>query len=109
MNIDIISDDTLTLAEACRLLPRGRNGARPHLSTILRWILDGAPAVGGERVRLAALRVGGKWVTSRAALQAFAEALTPASRTCMPSQVRTPTQRQRDLKRTERNLDNNGI
>ena len=43
--IDVTSDDALTLTEVCKLLPRGRNGSRPHLSTVLRWILGGAIAL----------------------------------------------------------------
>ena len=74
--IDIMGDDTLTLAEACRVLPRGRRGARPHLSTLIRWIIDGSVARDGRRVRLSAVRVGGKWITSRVALREFSEALT---------------------------------
>jgi len=75
--IDVTNSDTLTLTEACRVLPPGRNGSRPHLSTLLRWIMHGVPAPDGRRVRLAAVRMGGKWLISRAALADFAEALTP--------------------------------
>jgi hypothetical protein len=110
MQIDVTGDDTLTLAEACRVLPRGRHGSRPHLSTVLRWILDGAPAPDGRRVRLAAVRIGGHWVTSRAALQEFARALTPDlasdSQTSLP---RTPGQRGRADRRAAEALERAGV
>ncbi len=76
IKIDVTADDVLSLTEACRLLPRGRNGSRPHLTTLLRWIREGIKVQDGKRVRLSAVRFGGKWVTSRTALQDFAAALT---------------------------------
>ncbi len=58
----------ITLTEATKLkwLPRRRKGARPHLSTILRWILHG---VGG--VRLNAWKVGNAWCTTERSLRDF--------------------------------------
>jgi hypothetical protein len=109
--IDITSDDTLTLAEACRILPRGRNGSRPHLSTILRWILHGAPAPDGRRVKLAAVRCGAKWITSRTALREFVAALTPRvdGEPAPAPPPRTPTQRQRANERAARELEKAGM
>jgi hypothetical protein len=103
--IDVMAEDTLTLAEACRVLPRGRNGSRPHLSTVLRWILQGAPAYDGRRVKLAAVRGGAKWVTSRAAIREFVEALTPPPDGEAARPPRTAKQRQRESERAGRELD----
>ncbi len=111
MSIDITSPDTMTLTEACRILPRGRNGSRPHLSTVLRWIMHGATAPDGRRVKLAGVRCGAKWVTSRAALQQFVEALTPRTDTGadpIPT-PRTPGQRQRSSERAAKHLARAGI
>jgi hypothetical protein len=109
-DIDVTSDDTLTLAEACALLPRGRNGSKPHLSTLVRWIQHGAPARDGRRVRLSAVRIGAKWVTSRSALREFVESLTPRlssdASQMLPS---TPRQRQRASERAARKLEEVGI
>jgi hypothetical protein len=107
--IDVTSHDTLTLAEACRILPKGRKGSRPHLSTIIRWITAGAPARDGRRVTLAAVRCGGKWITSRAALREFAAALTPALSDTPGTPPRTPGQRQRATARAARELEKLGI
>jgi hypothetical protein len=109
--IDVTSDDTLTLREACRLLPHGRNGARPHLSTLLRWILRGAPAPDGRRVKLAAVRCGAKWITSREALREFSLALTPAPASDEPVSPppRSPGQRRRASARAAEQLERAGI
>ena len=42
IEIDPLSDDVLTLAQLCTELPRGRRGAKPHISTAVRWIEVGA-------------------------------------------------------------------
>jgi hypothetical protein len=77
VDIDPTSDDILTLTQASHVSPPGRNGARPHISTLVRWILQGCVTRDGRRVRLSAIRWGGKWLTSRAAMREFAEQLTP--------------------------------
>jgi hypothetical protein len=93
-DIDVTGDDTLTLAEACHVLPRGRNGSKPHLSTLIRWILHGSPGPAGRRVKLSAVRIGAKWVTSRAAIREFVKALTPRPNGDV-RRPRTPMQRRR--------------
>ena len=65
-------ESLISLSEALDLLPPARRNKRPHLSRLLRWILDGV-----NGVRLEAIRLGGRWVTSREALQRFCERLTP--------------------------------
>jgi hypothetical protein len=60
-------------------VPPARNGKRTHLSTLLRWIHLGARGPSGEPVRLEAVRLGSRWLTSREALQRFASALTPST------------------------------
>jgi hypothetical protein len=74
---DLATEDPISLTQAARLLPPGRGGRPVTLSCLLRWLLRGARGPDGKLVRLEALRIGGRWVTSRAALQRFAERLTP--------------------------------
>jgi hypothetical protein len=107
--IDVTSDDTLTLREACSLLPRGRHGSKPHLSTLLRWITVGVPGPGGGRIKLAAVRCGAKWVTSRAALREFVQALTPRPNGEPAAPTRTPTQRSRAATRADKALEAAGF
>ena len=111
MSCDLLTESTLGLPEAARILPRGRNGSRPHLSTILRWILNGAKAPSGEVVRLEAVRLGGKWITSRESLGRFCSRLTPNfpdNSTSTPA-PRSPSARQRASERAARQLAAAGI
>jgi hypothetical protein len=107
--IDVTSEDTMRLADLRLLLPKGRNGSRPHISTVLRWILDGVAGPGGQRVRLRAVRLSGKWVSSRQALQEFCEALTPVLGDAPASPPRTPAQRGRASEKASRRLEQAGI
>jgi hypothetical protein len=106
---DLTSEHVISLTEATRRLPPGRKGRGPHLSTLIRWIVDGARGPAGVIVRLEALRLGGRWVTSDEALQRFAERLTPDLTNC-PSQVsHSPAARQRASERAARQLEKLGI
>src|SRR6516162_3689488 len=75
--IDTTQEQLIRLADAARLIPPARRGKKTHESTVLRWILTGTKAPDGSTVRLDGIRLGGKWLTSREALQRFGEALTP--------------------------------
>jgi hypothetical protein len=111
--IDLTQEAPLPLADACRLVPPARKGRKTHLSTLLRWISRGARSPSGECIRLEALRIGGRWMTSREALQRFAERLTPLppdfGGATPPSMPRTPTARQRASARAGKELERFGI
>jgi hypothetical protein len=97
-----VKEKVLSLAEATKYIPPSRNGRKTHLSTILRWVLRGV-----NGVRLEAVRLGGRWVTSKEALQRFAERSTP---TLADSQLpRSPKQRDVAVRRAERRLEKAGI
>jgi Protein of unknown function (DUF1580) len=108
--LDITREPPFTLAAAARLVPPARGGECTHFSTILRWILKGAKAPDGSRVRLEAIRLGGRWFTSREALQRFAEKLTPRFHDAadMP-EVRTKTHREKASEQAAIKLDQLGI
>jgi hypothetical protein len=106
---DLTVEKPVALAEACRIVPPARSGKKTHLSTILRWILRGAKSPTGELVKLEALRIGNRWVTSREALQRFAERLTPRLDGEPPSAWRTLAQRSRASERASRELGKVGI
>jgi hypothetical protein len=80
-----------------------------HFSTVYRWILKGLPGPDGVRVRLEGLRLGGRWVSSWAALQRFSERTTP----CLdgePAQTpRSASKRQRSSEKAQRELEKLGI
>lgn len=107
MQIDIQTEPLIRLTEAARLAGPGRGNRPTHLSTILRWILDGVRTASGERVKLEAVRVGSAWKTTAHAMQRFLAALTPSTNS--PSVPRTPTARTRENKRAERRLATAGI
>ena len=59
--------------------PGQRGASRVHPATLTRWILRGARAVDGRTVKLEAVRLGSRWLSSEAALGRFVAALgTPA-------------------------------
>jgi hypothetical protein len=107
MGIDVEHERLIGVSAAARLLPPNR-GERPvHPSCILRWITSGV-RVGGEIVRLEALRLGGRWVTSVEALQRFGEAQTPRAEGTLPM-PRPPASRQRAVEQAQHRLKAVGI
>jgi hypothetical protein len=107
--LDITRESTLSLAQAADLLPPGRGGARPTVGCILRWILKGAKAPSGDLVRLDAIRLGGRWVTSREAIQRFAEALTPQLNGNAVLPPRSAAKRRQASERAAKELEKLGI
>lgn len=107
MSIDLRNEQLLTLTQAARMLPPSRRGRPVSLSCVYRWILDGVKTPHG-RVRLEAIRAGGRWLSSAEALQRFVEAQTPdlADRPQLP---RTPTARRRASERADAQLQKIGI
>lgn len=77
------TEQLLTLAAAAKALP-----GRPHISTLLRW-----GRVGVHGVRLALVKVGGRWAVSRAALDEFIAATTAASDCSRPAVPVAPRER----------------
>ena len=108
MAIEIRNETLLTLSQAARLLPPSRRGRPVTLSCVLRWVLDGVKAPNGDTVRLEAIRLGPKWVTSQEALQRFADRQTPHFDTA-PSKIRTPGQRTRASEKVAKELEAAGI
>ena len=84
-------DPLITLSQAAARFPGHRGSARLHPATLTRWILTGVKGLRGERVKLEALRVGCRWLTSEAALQRFTDALSGAE---VAAPVRSPSARQ---------------
>jgi len=105
-------EQILTFTEAAKILPK-INGRRPHPSTLWRWARRGI-----NGLYLETRRVGGRFVTSAEALERFTKALAeipvhaelPLAPTPPPTKgKRSPSQRAKDLARTERELSAAGI
>lgn len=75
-----------------------------HFSTVYRWAVKGLPGPDGQRVRLEALRVGGRWVSSWPALQRFALAITPDLDEGPSKTPRSASKRQKASERAARDL-----
>ena len=76
---------------------------------MLRWILTGLKSPAGELVRLEGIRIGGKWLTSKEAMQRFAERLTPDLNGTSAPSPRTPRQKQRAEAKVEAELQAAGF
>ncbi len=74
----ILTEDAVGLAEAAQALP-GRNGGRVNQSTVQRWIRHGIRRPDGTVVRLEAVRLGRRWITSKQAVARFVAALSPSA------------------------------
>jgi hypothetical protein len=108
--IDLTAETPLSLAAAAKLVPPARSGRRTHLSTLLRWVLHGTTAPNGTFVRLEAVRLGGRWMTSREALQRYAERITPRLDGGAASPTpRSASARQRSHNRATAELTREGI
>ena len=106
MNDPIHGEPLLKLAEAARRLPGHRGDGRLHPATLTRWIQRGCLSASGRRVRLEALRCGGRWLTSEGALARFMDALTEGGQSTGESQ--SPTARRHASDVAARELDRLG-
>jgi hypothetical protein len=65
-----------SLSEAARRFPSFRCGAPVHSATLTRWILAGVKDRDGNRIKLQAKRLPGRWVVTDDTISEFIEALT---------------------------------
>jgi len=96
MQINIVSEQLVTLTEAAKLLPD-----RPSSTTMWRWSRKG---VGGKV--LETITIGGKVYTSVEALQRFA---TCRGGNAPQSDHRSPAARERAIRKAEQELADAGI
>src|SRR5207248_1081375 len=86
---EILAGDGLSLAEAARVVPAFRSGKPTHTATLWRWAAKGVRLRDGTVVRLETCRIGGRQMTSRAALGRFIAAQTwPCSLPTEPPRAR---------------------
>lgn len=101
----------LSVQQISEQIPPARNGKKTHFSTVFRWITAGMRnRATGRTVKLSAVRVGGRWMVSKDALEQFFEACNPITQdepATLP--IRTPTARQRANERAKRELQKAGI
>src|SRR5688572_6295524 len=76
----LLAERLIPLHDVPAIVPPARSGRPLHRSAIWRWVTKGLPGPVGQRVRLEAVRVGRRWVTSHEALARFFAGLTPDAR-----------------------------
>src|ERR1700687_982534 len=101
--IDLRNETTVSLSQAARLLPAGLRGRPVTLSCLLRWVIDGVKTPTGM-VRLEAVRMGGRWITSIEALERFACRQTPVLSEGLSHPLRTSAGSERASKRAAATL-----
>jgi hypothetical protein len=97
-----------TLTRAARRIPPTRLGKAVTLSCLLRWVQSGVRGPAGQRVKLEAARLAGKWVTTPAAIRRFVEAQTPRTDS-EPAPPRSPARRRRASELAGEELERKGI
>ena len=110
---EIQSGGGLSLSAAGRLFPGHRGNKAVDPSTVFRWVTRGLPSPDGQVVRLEAVRVGGRWLTSRGAVARFVAALTPAPDTppagpACPPRTRSSAARRKASERAAAELERMG-
>jgi Protein of unknown function (DUF1580) len=91
-------------------IPGHRKNSRLHPATLVRWCLRGVRLPDGSRVKLQAVRVGCRWLTTDAWFDKFITTLTEAYTGCEDTQSpRSPTQRRRAAEAADRELKAMGI
>ncbi len=87
---EIQSGGGLGLSAAGRLFPAHRGEGTVDPSTVFRWVTKGTRTTDGCTVKLEAVRVGGRWLTSRGAVARFVTALTAAADLTPVASIPTP-------------------
>jgi hypothetical protein len=99
-----------SLSQATRLFPSYRKGRPVTLSCVLRWVTEGVRGPDGNRVRLEAARLAGRWITTPQAIARFIQAQTPTLNGQADEPApRAPSARQRDSARAAAELERLGI
>lgn len=108
MQESILTENVISLHDGCKLVPSSRSGKKLNIATMWRWINDGVLALDGSRVKLQAIRLGGRWLTSHEAIERFSAALTGDTGNA-PAPIRTPAARSRAAEVARKKLEAIGI
>ena len=96
----VLGETRIYLHDVPNHIPTSPTGRKTHYSTVLRWAMRGV-----HGVRLEAVRLGGRWVTSLEAVSRFSAGVT-ATTAPMPS---SPAIDQRRADQVDQELDAAGI
>lgn len=102
----IMTETTINLAQAARLLPPLHgHGQSAHPATLTRWINRGLKGISGRRCHLEAVRFSGFFLTSREALARFLDAIAVPAGPQTASQPQKPTVTARMIAATQKAED----
>ena len=111
----LLFESLISFGQAAKLVPPYR-GTKPNAnpSTLFRWAYTGVKLPNGERLKLEAIRLGNRWLTSKEALQRFSDTLSAARRPIddnpLPQgSVRTPSRRLKGSERAAQELGEFGL
>jgi len=102
----ILDEGPIGMSAAAKLYGTFRNGKAPHPSTPTRHATHGVRLADGSVVRLAAVRVSGRLVTSR---ERVVEFIASQQRACEPPPIQTPAARLCADAEARKILDSAGI
>jgi len=97
----------ISLSDAASRYPAGRGKGRLHPATLTRWIIAGSKSLGGDTVKLEAVRCGQRWCTSEAALSRFFDELARADEV-RPIESVSERKQERAADAADRELKNSG-
>lgn len=106
--VEIQTGHGMALSTAGRRFPGVRGNAGVDPSTVFRWVTQGTKATDGSRVKLEAVRVGGRWLTSDQAIARFVAALTGGATAAETPAPRQPSARQRSSEAAAKQLEQMG-
>jgi hypothetical protein len=110
--VDIRTEQLLSLPQAARRFPPYRQDRPVNPSTVWRWISAGVKLPDGRRVKLGAVRLSGRWLTSVEAIERFIAAQTPDLDAGVPASTpppRTSGQRRRVAEKAGEELERMGV
>lgn len=93
--LDITQEQGLSPAQAAKFIPCYRAGKKTHPSTVVRMIQAGVRTPAGRRVKLRAVRLGSRWITSVEAIREFIAAQQGEPETVAAAAFRSPSGRRR--------------
>lgn len=111
MATNILNETVICLREAAKRIPPTRLERPTTLACMLRQITHGRIGPDGERVRLEAVRFGGRWLTSIEAMARYAERLTPrlGDADTPPTPTKASKARAARAKAVEKELEKMGL
>jgi hypothetical protein len=109
VSAEILAGHGLSLSQAARRFPPGRDNRPVAPSTVGRWAHVGVCRQDGARVRLEVVKLGGRWLTSGPAIERFIAHQTPSLDPPHDPTPRTPQEREDAAERARRDLEDLGL